>query len=57
MTRMGDGPCPLDPNDKDYWTKFRLLTRQKFMLDNVKLSESSYPDAVKELVIRFFIFF
>ena len=52
MTRTGDGPCPLDPNDKDYWTKFRLLTRQAFMLDNVKLSESSYPDAVKELVIR-----
>ena len=52
MTTTGDGSNSLDPNDKDYWTKFRLLTRQAFLLDNVKLSESGYPDAVKELVIR-----
>ena len=52
ITTAGVGSISLDPNDKEYWTKFRLLTRQAFMLDNVKLSESSYPDAVKELVIR-----
>ena len=45
-------PHALDPNDEDYWTKFRLLTRQAFKLDDVKLSESDYPDAVKELVFR-----
>ena len=49
MTTTGDGSDSLDPNDKDYWTKFRLLTRQAFLLDNVKLSESGYPVAVKEL--------
>ena len=52
MTTPGVGSISLDPNDKDYWTKLRLLTRQAFLLDNVKLSESDYPDAVKELVIR-----
>ena len=52
MTTAGVGPYSLDPNDKDYWTKFRLLTRQAFLLDNVKLSESDYPDAVKEVVTR-----
>ena len=46
MTTAGVGSNSLDPNDKDYWTKFRLLTRQAFLLDNVKLSESDYPDAV-----------
>ena len=45
-------PHALDPNDKDYWTKFRLLTKQAFLLDDVKLSESDYPGAVKELVFR-----
>ena len=30
MTTAGVGPHSLDPNDKDYWTKFRLLTRQAF---------------------------
>ena len=45
-------PHELDPNDKEYWTKFRLLTKQAFLLDDVKLSESDYPDAVKELVFR-----
>ena len=49
---VGVGSKTLDPNDKEYWTKFRLLTRQAFLLDNVKLSESDYPDAVKEVVTR-----
>ena len=48
----GVGPHYLDPNDKEYWTKFRLLARQAFSLDDVKLVESDYPDAVKELVVR-----
>ena len=52
MTTAGVGSKYLDPNDKEYWTKFRLLTRQAFLLDNVKLSESDYPDAVKEIVTR-----
>ena len=52
MTTAGVGHNSLDLNDKDYWTKFRLLTRQAFLLDNVKLSESDYPDAVKEVVTR-----
>ena len=45
-------PHAPDPNDEDYWTKFRLLTKEAFKLDDVKLSESEYPDAVKELVFR-----
>ena len=49
---VGVGSKTLDPDDKEYWTKFRLLTRQAFLLDNVKLSESDYPDAVKEVVTR-----
>ena len=53
MTTAGVGSNSLDPNNKEYWTKFRLLTRQAFLLDNAKLSESDYPDAVKEVVIRF----
>ena len=48
----GDSCDSLDPNDKEYWTKFRLLTRQAFLLDDDKLSESNYPDAVKEVVMR-----
>ena len=48
----GDSCHSLDPNDKEYWTKFRLLTRQAFLLDDDKLSESNYPDAVKEVVMR-----
>ena len=52
MKTVGVGSKTLDPNDKEYWTKFRLLTRQAFLLDNVKLSESDYPDAVKEVVTR-----
>ena len=49
---VGVGSKTLDPDDKEYWTQFRLLTRQAFLLDNVKLSESDYPDAVKEVVTR-----
>ena len=45
-------PHAPDPNDEDYWTKFRLLTKEAFKLDDVKLSESEYPDAVKALVFR-----
>ena len=52
MTTVGVGSISLEPNDKEYWTKFRLLTRQAFLFDNVKLSESNYPDAVREVVIR-----
>ena len=52
MPTKGVDSNSLDPNDKEYWTKFRLLTRQAFLLDDVKLSESDYPDAVKEVVIR-----
>ena len=52
MTTAWDSSNSLDPNDKEYWTKFRLLTRQAFLLDIVKLSESNYPDAVKEVVMR-----
>ena len=39
-------------HDEDYWTNFRLLAKQAFKLDDVKLAASSYPDAVKELVVR-----
>ena len=45
-------PHAPDPYDEDYWTKFRLLTKEAFKLDDVKLSESEYPDAVKALVFR-----
>ena len=45
-------PHAPDPNDEDYWTNFRLLTKEAFKLDDVKLSESEYPDAVKALVFR-----
>ena len=40
------------PHDEDYWTKFRLRAKEAFTLDDVKLSESEYPDAVKALVFR-----
>ena len=52
MPTKGVGSHSLDPNDKEYWTKFLLLTRQAFLLDDVKLSESDYPDAVKEVVLK-----
>ena len=42
----------MEHHDEDYWTNFRLLARQAFKLDDVKLAASSYPDAVKELVVR-----
>ena len=32
MTTAGVGANSLDPNDKEYWTKFRLLTRQAFFV-------------------------
>ena len=48
----GDGRDSLDPNDTEYWTKFRRLTRQAFLLDDDCLSDSNYPDAVKEVVRR-----
>ena len=42
----------MEQHDEDYWKKFRLLAKQAFKLDDVKLAASSYPDAVKELVVR-----
>ena len=42
----------MEEHDEEYWTNFRLLAKQAFMLDDVKLAASSYPDAVKELVVR-----
>ena len=38
----GDDRYSLDPNDTEYWTKFRLLTRQAFLLDDDCLSDSNY---------------
>ena len=51
-TVTGDGRDSLDPNDTEYWTKFRRLTRQAFLLDDDCLSDSNYPNAVKDLVRR-----
>ena len=48
----GDGRDSLDPNDTEYWTKFRRLTIQAFLLDDDCLSDSNYPDAVKDVVRR-----
>ena len=48
----GDGRDYLDPNDTEYWTKFRRLTRQAFLLEDDCLSDSNYPDAVKDVVRR-----
>ena len=48
----GDRRDSLDPNDTEYWTKFHRLTRQAFLLDNDSLSDSDFPDAVKEVVKR-----
>ena len=42
----------LDPNDAEYWTKFHLLTKQAFLLDDDCLSDSNFPDAVKDVVRR-----
>ena len=32
-------PHDPDPNDEDYWTRFRLLTNKALKLDDIKLSE------------------
>ena len=48
----GDGQDSLDPNDTEYWANFSRLTRQAFLLDDDSLSDSNYPDAVKNLVRR-----
>ena len=42
----------MELHGEDYWTNFRLLAKQAFKLDNVKLAASDYPVAVKELVVR-----
>ena len=42
----------MEQHDEEYRTYFRLLAKQAFKLDDVKLAASSYPDAVKELVVR-----
>ena len=42
----------LDPNDREYWTKFRLLTKQAFLLDDDCLLDSNFPEAVKDVVRR-----
>ena len=42
----------MEQHNEEYWTNFRLLARQAFKLDDVKLAASSYPDAIKELVVR-----
>ena len=39
----GDRRDSLDPNDTEYWTKFRHLTRQAFLLDDDSLSDSDFP--------------
>ena len=36
----------------EYWTKFRLLTKQASLLDNDCLSDSNFPEAVKDVVKR-----
>ena len=46
----GDGPDSLDPNDKEYWPTVSRLTRQAFLLDDDSLSDSNYPDVVKNIV-------
>ena len=48
----GDGPDSLDPNDKEYWPTVSRLTRQAFLLDYDSLSDSNYPDVVKNIVRR-----
>ena len=42
----------LDPNDREYWTKFRLLTKKAFSLHDDCLSDSNFPEAVKDVVRR-----
>ena len=48
----GDGQDSLDPNDMEYWATISRLTRQAFLLDDDSLSDSNYPDVVKNLVRR-----
>ena len=48
----GDGRDSLDSNDTEYWSKFRHLTRQAFLLDDDCLSDSNFPKAVKDVVRR-----
>ena len=48
----GDGPDSLDPNDKEYWPTVSRPTRQAFLLDDDSLSDSNYPDVVKNIVRR-----
>ena len=45
-------PFDMEFHDEVYWTNFRLLAKEAFKLDNVKLAASNYPVAVKELVLR-----
>ena len=51
VTARDDRDLP-DPNDREYWTKFRLLTKQAFLLDDDCLSDSNFPEAVKDVVKR-----
>ena len=48
----GDGQDSLDPNDTEYWATVNRLTRQAFLLDDDSISDSNYPDVVKNLVRR-----
>ena len=47
-----DSIAAMDPNGTEYWTKFRRLTRQAFLLDDDCLSDSNYPNVVKDVVRR-----
>ena len=49
VTARDDRDLP-DPNDREYWTKFRLLTKQAFLLGDNCLSDSNFPEAVKDVV-------
>ena len=51
VTARGDRDL-LHPNEREYWTKFRLLTKQAFLLDDDCLSDSNFPEAVKDVVKR-----
>ena len=51
VTARDDWDLP-DPNDREYWTKFRLLTKQAFLLDDDCISDSNFSEAVKDVVKR-----
>ena len=51
VTSRDDWDLP-DPNAREYWTKFRLLTKQAFLLDDDCLSDSNFLEAVKDVVKR-----